>query len=386
MGGHAFGNLLGPLAVFPRMDKDTYERLREYVMRLLTTHFTSVAVAREDPAKVDFGDLDVVVGVESYIGDRTSVRIKDHLHSLLRAEHAVSNGPYFISFAIAASTLDTHIPKESVSNDTEKPDTDIPELVATQAVVHYQVDFNLAKDDDEIEAIPFYSSYGDLGMILSLVFKTVGMSYSKHGLKVCLQSSRRPFTDNHQIVLPSYTRRIEHPFHLSSSTNAILSFLKLDYDVWKAGFSTRADIYHWILSSHLAYPEAILGVSPKHLERPMYREFVRYTGERNLTSNTNDEDRETAVLDADKVVEEALMFFGKTEEYHELAKTVELRKGLKLVLNGKLIQEITGLQGIVVGKIIAQVKEMASPEVLILKSKGELRLMIEEAQRTLTNT
>jgi len=152
-------------------------------------------VAREDPAKPDFGDLDVIVGVESYIGGDNSTRVnfKEEILALLRAERAVSNGSHFISYAIAASTLDTHVPKKSTSASVENVSSHEPVVLDTttgdpnvdaEVVIYHQVDVNLAKDDDEMEAAPFYNSYGDLGMILALMFKTVGMSYSKHSLKV----------------------------------------------------------------------------------------------------------------------------------------------------------------------------------------------------------
>jgi hypothetical protein len=195
MGGHAFGTILGASARFPRMDLATYERLRQYVTGLLTTRFSSVVVAQEDPAKPDFGDLDVVVGTESYISGDNSMRVnfKEQILAFLRAERAVSNGSHFISFAIAASTLDTHLPMRIITNDVEVGSSigsifrDTPAVDSdadAEVVIYHQVDVNLAKDDDEMEAMPFYNSYGDLGMILSLIFKTVGMSYSQHSLKV----------------------------------------------------------------------------------------------------------------------------------------------------------------------------------------------------------
>ena len=187
MGGHAFGTLLGLQAVFPRMHAEVYRRLRTYVVSRLTGSFSNVKVAREDPTKVDFGDLDVVVATESYIGESTSVNFKNHMQELLRAERAVSNGSHFVSYAIAAATLDFHMPKDGVNESASTNQLNAAPLVSNtdaDEVVYHQVDVNLAKDVDEMEAIPFYSSYGDLGMILSLVFKTVGMSYSKHGLKV----------------------------------------------------------------------------------------------------------------------------------------------------------------------------------------------------------
>ena len=194
MGGHAFGTTLGPSASFPRMELATYERLREYVTNLLTTRFSSVSVAREDPAKRDFGDLDVVLATESYKGETkpTDGKLREELRVLLRASRAVSNGSHFLSFAIPASTLDTHLPKQRVdisgAGDGSLNETgyapDVDSDADAKLVIYHQVDVNLAKTDEELEAMPFYSSYGDLGMIISLIFKTIGMSYSTQGLKV----------------------------------------------------------------------------------------------------------------------------------------------------------------------------------------------------------
>ena len=192
----------------------------------------------------------------------------------------------------------------------------------------------------------------------------------------------------------AYTQPIDGPFHLTSSTASILSFLQLDYDVWKAGFTTRADIYDWVLASPRAHPTAILSVSPKHVERPMYQAFLQHArrkqpyrvfshdsdGESEAEAEADpDPDPSTTFPDPDPVIKEALQFFGKVEEYRELVRSVELRKSLKKTLNGKLIQQVTGLQGLVVGQIMAHVKERCPPEELLTKSEDELRSMIQEA-------
>jgi sugar-specific transcriptional regulator TrmB len=113
----------------------------------------------------------------------------------------------------------------------------------------------------------------------------------------------------------------------------------------------------------------------------MYQEFIQYIKQRNPNLGEIDDEPSPPSLDPDTVIKEALEFFGKAEEYDALAKSVELRKSLKKAIHGKLVQEVTGLQGSVVGKIIAQVKEMAPPEELITKSEDEVRRMIEEARR-----
>lgn len=49
----------------------------------------------------------------------------------------------------------------------------------------YQVDINVVKTQDQHDALIFYNSYGDLGLILSLFVKPIGLGYSRKGLKVC---------------------------------------------------------------------------------------------------------------------------------------------------------------------------------------------------------
>lgn len=49
----------------------------------------------------------------------------------------------------------------------------------------YQVDVHVCMDKDEWDRIMFYHSYGDLGMILGVVSRNVGLYLGSKGLKVC---------------------------------------------------------------------------------------------------------------------------------------------------------------------------------------------------------
>lgn len=57
-----------------------------------------------------------------------------------------------------------------------------------------QVDVNVCADRAEWERIVFFHGYGDLGMILGLIAKNVGLALGEKGLKVLAQFYHRlPF-------------------------------------------------------------------------------------------------------------------------------------------------------------------------------------------------
>jgi len=377
MGGHAFQNQLGPSAKFPRMDATTYNILKEHVSSVLSTRFASVSIAREDPAKLDFGDLDVVILIDDTARmELTRDKMREELCSLVGAEHALSNGGQFITLAVRSEILpggrNTH------AGDLAGPSSQADE----HDIVYHQVDVNLVRNEEERESLVFYNSYGDLGMILALLTKTIGLSYSRAGLRVSVLFMIWLILTltGVQLAHPTYMERVENrPFYLTASTKAVLAFLGLDFDVWERGFETRQGIFDWILSSRFAVRDSLLDISPKHLERPMYQDFLRHLEAYTPTPSS------PGIFNPDSVVEEALEHFGKKEEYEEQAKTVYQRKALKQILNGKMVEQVTGLHGSIVGKIIRKVKEMMSVEELLTKSKEDMDMAILDAVTLITS-
>jgi hypothetical protein len=173
-------------------------------------------------------------------------------------------------------------------------------------------------------------------------------------------------------------KQLEHrPFVLSDDTSKILSFLGLDYAKWKQGFDSRQSIFEWVFESPYANKEALLGVLPAHMDRPMYRDFVRYV--QDLRESSIDRNQP----DIPTVVDEMMVYFDRDEEFWRAAESVRRRKALKSCLNGKLVQEVTGLDGPLVGQIIVRVKTVFSEDELLGKSTDEMRAAIQEARQHL---
>ncbi|PVF96213.1 hypothetical protein CPB86DRAFT_816576 [Serendipita vermifera] len=368
MGGHAFAALLGASARFPRMDKPTYEKLKTFVSSRLATAYSSVGIASEDPEKPDFGDLDVVVNIKSAISSTKGhvSDVKEELKVLLMAQYSVSNGPQFVSFAVSAGTLNEH----SHSSRTLKGEYLEEEVHESDPLsgesqrgpddnTYYQVDFNLTEDESQKEFILFYNSYGDLGNILCMLTKTLGMVYSRKGLR---------------LAFPTYTEQLEHrPFVLSNDTSKILSGLGLDYNRWKKGFHSRTAIFEWVFESRFASKGDILNVLPTHMDRPMYRDFVHYV------ENVQEGSYDRHLPETSAIIEEMLGFFDKQDEFRQTAESVRKRKALKSNLNGKLVQEVTGLDGPMVGQVIMRLKSTFSEDELLGKSADEMRVAIQHA-------
>lgn len=176
MGGNAFKAIV-PHGHFPRMPPPVYNALKTALIPPLKSVYSRVVVAREAPEKADYGDLDIVVS-----GPReglTHAAVKE----ALRAAHSVPMpGPRISNFAIAMEAF------EDVANacKTCAAAGEGPAEFASDVngSVFFQVDVNVCADDVQLERTVFYSSYGDLGLMLGLLVQTAGLSLGIYGLKV----------------------------------------------------------------------------------------------------------------------------------------------------------------------------------------------------------
>lgn len=122
-------------------------------------------------------------------------------------------------------------------------------------------------------------------------------------------------------------------------------------------------------------------------ERKMYQDFVSYASARAPPAFLEDpgdsaaDPEELAVrlgINAEAAIEEALAYFGRRDEWYMIAESVCKRKRLKEKLNGKLVEQTTGLKGIVIRDILAAVKQLASEDELISMELEEIRGLIQK--------
>lgn len=172
MGGKAFLQLL-PQATFPRMPPGVYETLKHAAMARLQQLYGTVVVPTEAPGKVDYGDLDYLVAEPRAAPSHDDVNAALGAAACIPMEgNRTSN--YAIPFSVYGAILN------------------LPEEDRYPAAAYFQVDVHPCDDMRELEAINFFNSYGDMGMILGVIARGVGLHLGAKGLRVRLAA--RPYT------------------------------------------------------------------------------------------------------------------------------------------------------------------------------------------------
>lgn len=118
---------------------------------------------------------------------------------------------------------------------------------------------------------------------------------------------------------------------------------------WKAGFKTKRDVFEWagtskffVASQFRSEGEGFRKVKP---ERKMYAEFVEWAMERTAQATTDtirlskeeQEERQREIRD------EALVYFGKKEEFDAVNREHSQRVRLKQTFTGSKVRDWTDL-------------------------------------------
>lgn len=147
------------------MPAPVYDQLKERSLKRVRELYPFVTVPKEAPEKPDYGDLDILVLGEPNAPLVTHAQVQE----ALGASHAIPfSGARTSHYAVPVSQEDW--PSNGGGVDQEER--------------YFQVDVHVCEDRADFDAIEFFHSYGDLGMILGLLIRTGGLSLGTHGLKV----------------------------------------------------------------------------------------------------------------------------------------------------------------------------------------------------------
>lgn len=179
MGGNAFSEHL-PTALFPRMPPAFYNSLKARIIPRLETLYHLVVVPPEAPGKLDHGDLDISVcqpkNVKEGIPLSECVTLAEIEEALGSAHSLPLPGDRTSNFAVP-------IPHDEVryfSIDQEAVHGGKLDL----GQLYIQIDIHFCEDVESLQSRILFQSYGELGMILGMLAKTVGLTWSPLGLKV----------------------------------------------------------------------------------------------------------------------------------------------------------------------------------------------------------
>ena len=174
MGGNAFSEQL-PTAVFPRMPPAFYNSLKSRIMHRLGALYHLVVVPQEAPGKLDHGDLDVLVCQPKNLKEgipRSECVTLEEIERALGAVHSIPlPGDRTSNFAVP-------IQRDEVRQFAfDKDEVDLEQLFI-------QIDLHFCEEEESLRSRALFQSYGELGMILGVLGKTVGLTWSASGLKV----------------------------------------------------------------------------------------------------------------------------------------------------------------------------------------------------------
>ena len=193
MGGNAFSEQL-PAAVFPRMPTPFYNSFKARVIPRLEALYHLVAVPPEAPGKPDHGDLDILVCRPRNVKEGTPlsecVTVAEIEQALGSAHSLPLPGDRTSNFAIPIQQDEVqHFAIDQEAVKERKLDT---------GQLYIQVDLHFCEDLETWKSRTLFQSYGELGMILTMLARTVGLTWTSSGLKV-RDGSRVAASDHSQL-------------------------------------------------------------------------------------------------------------------------------------------------------------------------------------------
>jgi len=320
MGGNAFSERL-PTAVFPRMPPAFYGLLKARIVPRLEALYHLVAVPPEAPGKVDYGDLDIVVcqpkNVKEGVALSECVTFAE-IEQALGSVHSIPlSGDRTSNYAIP-------IKQDEVQHFSLDPEA-VREEKLDLAQLYIQIDLHFSEDVESWKSRILFQSYGELGMILGMLARIVGLTWTVGGLKL--------FHYDTYIPDPPYIR-------LTTLQLEIFEFFGLSHDGHERGFTTAQEVFDWVTTSRFFNPHRLLPAMKSvrfRGERKMHNEFLDYLG--SLVASGEPKER----LDVHAIQDEALSLFGKRKEFDDAVREKYLFREAKKVFSGSMVKEWTGL-------------------------------------------
>ena len=179
MGGNAFSERL-PTAVFPRMPPAFYNSLKARIVPRLEALYHLVAVPPEAPGKLDYGDLDIVVcqpkNIKEGIPLSECVTFTEIEQALGSAYSLPLPGDRTSNFAVSIQQDEVqHFVLDQKAVEEGKLD---------MTRLYIQIDLHFSEDVESWRSRILFQSYGELGMILGMLARTIGLTWTVAGLKV----------------------------------------------------------------------------------------------------------------------------------------------------------------------------------------------------------
>jgi hypothetical protein len=283
-----------------RINKQQYDVAVLKLEHILVQSGTGFSVVPAYFNKETFGDIDVVIDVPLTV---------NQVKELFGATEIVKNSNV-ISFGFNVEGLPT-----------------------------IQVDL-IYQSEETYEFAVEYFSFNDLGNLCGRLSAKMGMKFGHDGLWLPMRDGTNQF---HEILL---TQDFEEA----------LSIIDLDYDRWCYGFADLTDIFEFVRSSKFFNSDIYLLDNRNTIsrtrdsKRKTYMEFLKYNEKNPLSRYTFVKDKSFYLpLIFSHFPDAGLEYFNAMEEHR-------LKMAAKLMFNGDLVREWTGLEGKALGEFMKELK------------------------------
>ncbi|KAI3657975.1 hypothetical protein MP638_003007 [Amoeboaphelidium occidentale] len=321
----------GKLMGTERVSKEVYESIKADVVGALEASkcFKFVRIPLQNPEKLDFGDLDVLVDAEG------------------RSKFDPSKDPVTKA--------------EKVFNDA---------TLKSFVYRKFQVDL-ISVPADKLECSLFIYAFNDFNMLL-------GHSITRFNVKM---------TSNGFALRSGPRHGLDHDLLLSTDPGKVLECLGMSTEPWYRDIlngrheviRTEEDIFEWFVTCRLFRTEFYKHSLEKETDRPMFQRFVQWISRDEFPKMPKEENFDEVQK---QERERILKFFDKEDEYQEKLLEVQKRLEIKKKFNGAVVKEVTGLKDKELGLFMQRVKEHLGEDYLYETSAEELKAKIKSMHGT----
>lgn len=315
MGGHAVTNAT-------RLPADHYYPIADLCLARLRarTFEKRITLIPSVRAKASFGDIDLLIEGCDWREDA------DFFAKALHASTVVLDHP-------RSSVLSCGVSLAEMGWGTDYPS----EVLA-------QVDL-ISVHPDHYESALAYYRWNDCGNLLGGVARDIGLKLGHEGLSYIVRKGSRVIA----------------PLALLTDWDAILPVLGYDPVRWRAGFDTLEDVFAFVTGSPFYDSEIFTLANQNHknrvrdAKRPTYQAFLRYIAERPPVYAPVQRDKEGWLgYFCETIPGFAVQYDAAWEEDRE--NTL-----FRSRYNGRVVQEIVGLEGTALGEFMRYFRESCGP-------------------------
>lgn len=212
-----------------------------------------------------------------------------------------------------------------------------------------QIDLIITSGENFFPSI-FYFAYNDLGNLMGRISHKMGFKYGHDGLKFVVRDGDYQFAE----------------INVSKNSKDIFEFLGYSWERYAEGFDTLEDIFEYVTTSPFFNKDIYLLHNRNHTsrvrdkKRKTYNEFLEWVKDKtglNAYPWQSLEER-GGTKEVEEFMERAFAQWPLFKyEYESTMVRFRRHQRAKVLFNGDLVREWTGMEGPELGKVMKEVRE-----------------------------